>query len=87
MDMHQLSARLRQIENSPRTSIFESIGRGDQYFTKWEREIHPLLCEVALQPDQIQQLFKSIETGAGRSMLGRAGDAVGAACPYALFTL
>ena len=79
MDMHQLSARLRQIENSPRTSIFESIGRGDQYFTKWEREIHPLLCEVALQPDQIQQLFKSIETGAGRSMLGRAGDAVGAA--------
>jgi hypothetical protein len=79
MDMHQLSARLRQIENSPKKSIFESIGHGDQYFTTWEREIHPLLCEVALQPDQIQQLFKSIETGAGRSMLGKVGDAAGAA--------
>ena len=79
MDMHQLSARLRQIENSPKQSIFESIGQGDQYFRTWERDIHPILCEVALQPDQIQQLFKSIETGAGRSMLGKAGDAVGAA--------
>lgn len=79
MDMHQLSARLRQIENSPKQSIFENIGQGDQYFRTWERDIHPILCEVALQPDQIQQLFKSIETGAGRSMLGKAGDAVGAA--------
>ena len=79
MDMHQLSARLKQIENSHKQSIFESIGQGDQYFRTWERDIHPILCEVALQPDQIQQLFKSIETGAGRSMLGKAGDAVGAA--------
>jgi len=79
MDMHQLSARLRQIENSPKQSIFENIGQGDQYFRTWERDIHPILCEVALQPDQIQQLFKSIETSAGRSMLGKAGDAVGAA--------
>ena len=79
MDFRQLTARLDQIENSPKKSIFESIGQGDQYFRTWERDIHPILCEVALQPDQIQQLFKSIETGAGRSMLGKAGDAVGAA--------
>ena len=79
MNMHQLSARLKQIENSHKQSIFESIGQGDQYFRTWERDIHPILCEVALQPDQIQQLFKSIEIGAGRSMLGKAGDAVGAA--------
>jgi len=79
MDFRQLTARLDQIENSPKKSIFESIGQGDQYFRTWERDIHPILCEVALQPDQIQQLFKSIEAGAGRSMLGKAGDAVGAA--------
>lgn len=79
MNFRQLTARLDQIENSPKKSIFESIGQGDQYFRTWERDIHPILCEVALQPDQIQQLFKSIETGAGRSALGKAGDAVGAA--------
>jgi hypothetical protein len=76
MNIKQITARLDEIENRPRKSIFESIGHGDQYFIKWERDIHPILCEVALQPDQIQQLFKSIETGAGRSMLGKAGDAV-----------
>ena len=59
MDFRQLTARLDQIENSPKKSIFESIGQGDQYFRTWERDIHPILCEVALQPDQIQQLFKS----------------------------
>lgn len=76
MNLTHLNAKLKEIESRPNVSIFESIGRGDQYFTKWEREIHPRLCEVALQPAQIQQLFKSIETGAGRSMLGKAGDAV-----------
>jgi hypothetical protein len=79
MDIKHLNAKLREIETRSNMSIFESIGHGDQYFTKWEREIHPKLCEVALAPEQIQQLFKSIETGAGRSMLGKAGDAVGAA--------
>jgi len=79
MNIKQITARLDEIENRPRKSIFESIGHGDQYFTKWEKEIHPKLCEVALAPEQIQQLFKSIEAGAGRSMLGKAGDAVGAA--------
>jgi hypothetical protein len=78
--MRSFIDKLDAIENfSTRKSIFESIGAGDPYFRTWEKEIHPLLCEVALQPDQIQQLFKSIETGAGRSTLGKAGDALGAA--------
>jgi len=76
MQIHNLISRLDAIENSPRKSIFESIGQGDQYFSKWEREIHPTLCEVALAPDQIQKLFTTIEKGAGRSALGKAGDMV-----------
>jgi len=76
MSLQTLISKLDAIENSPRISVFESIGQGDIYFRTWEKEIHPTLCEVALQPDQIQQLFKSIETGAGRSMLGKAGDAI-----------
>ena len=76
MQLHNLISRLDAIENSPRKSIFESIGQGDQYFSTWEKEIHPVLCEVALAPDQIQQLFTTIEKGAGRSALGKAGDMV-----------
>jgi hypothetical protein len=76
MSLQTLISKLDAIENSPRISVFEGIGQGDVYFRTWETEIHPTLCEVALQPDQIQQLFKSIETGAGRSMLGKAGDAI-----------
>lgn len=60
-------------------TIFESIGGSDPYFKKWQREIHPILCEIALQPDQINQLFKSVEKGGGRSLLGKAADAVGGA--------
>jgi len=58
-------------------TIFESIGSNDPYFRKWQKEIHPVLCEVALQPDQINQLFKSIEKGGGRSLIGKAKDAAG----------
>lgn len=58
-------------------TIFESIGNNDPYFRKWQRDIHPILCEVALQPDQINQLFKSIEKGGGRSLVGKAKDAAG----------
>ncbi len=72
----KLNDLLEKIENSNQTSIFESFGQGDHYFRTWEKEIHPILCEVALQPDQIQQLFKSIETGAGRSALGKGIDVV-----------
>lgn len=60
-----------------RTSIFESIGHGDVYFTTWEKEIHPILCEVALTPDQIQQLFTAVEKGSDRTLLGKVKDAPG----------
>ena len=70
---------LDAIENTSRKSIFESIGQGDAYFTTWEREIHPVLCEVALTPDQIQQLFTTIEKGSDRTLLGKGIDAAGAA--------
>lgn len=55
-------------------TIFESIDPSDQYFYTWQKEIHPFLCEVALEPDQINQLFKSIEKSGGRSLLGKAKD-------------
>lgn len=76
MQLQHLIKRIDEIESTKKVSIFESIGHGDQYFSTWEKEIHPVLCEVAMQPDQVQQLFKSIEQGAGRSALGKAGDAV-----------
>ena len=79
MQLSALLNKLDSIEKLPKQSVFESIGRGDSYFLTWQREIHPTLCEVALAPDQIQQLFKSIEAGAGRSALGKGMDAVGAA--------
>ncbi|NBO99380.1 MAG: hypothetical protein EBU90_04530 [Proteobacteria bacterium] len=60
-------------------TIFESIGGTDPYFKTWQRDIHPVLCEVALNPDQINQLFKSIEKGGGRSLLGKAKDAISGA--------
>lgn len=56
-------------------TIFESIGQGDPYFESWQRDIHPILCEVALNPDQIQQLFKNVEAGS-RTALGRGIDTV-----------
>ena len=73
MQIATLITHLGNIEQS-KQSIFESIGRGDQYFRTWEKEIHPILCEVALSPDQIQALFKGAEAGAGRSALGKIGD-------------
>ncbi len=76
MQLHALIKKLDEIDSSDRKSIFESIGGGDSYFVTWEREIHPVLCEVALDPTQIQQLFKDIEKSAGRSGLGKAADAV-----------
>jgi len=79
--------RLQQIQNNylyegldtSRESIFESIGGGDAYFTQWGKEIHPILCEVALSPDQIQQLFTTIEKGSERTALGKGLDAAKAA--------
>ena len=74
-----LHESLDAIVNTSRRSIFESIGQGDTYFTKWEKEIHPTLCEVALTPDQIQQLFTTVEKGSERTALGKGLDAAGAA--------
>ena len=76
MHLNTLLKKLDEIDSSDRKSIFESIGRGDSYFVTWEREIHPVLCEVAMDPAQIQQLFKDLEKSAGRSGLGKAADAV-----------
>ena len=79
MKIHNLLADADTSEYTSRKSIFESIGHGDTYFTTWEKEIHPVLCEVALTPDQIQQLFTAVEKGSDRSMLGKGLDAAGAA--------
>ena len=76
MDISALIKRIDGIESNQRVSVFESLGRGDAYFETWEREIHPVLCEVAMDPAQVKQLFTSIEKNAGRSTLGKAGDAL-----------
>lgn len=71
--------RLNHLEQN----IFESLQLGkDPYVEHWQKEIHPLLLEVALSPEQIKQLFKSIETtaseqGSNRSAAGKAVDAAG----------
>ena len=64
-------------------TIFESIDPNtkDPYFENWQREIHPILMEVALAPDQIKQLFKSVEQtadagGDNRSAIGQIKDEV-----------
>jgi hypothetical protein len=77
IENNNLSSYVDVIENTSRRSIFESIGQGDVYFTQWEKEIHPILCEVALTPDQIQQLFTTIEKGSDRTLLGKVKDAPG----------
>lgn len=68
--------RIDQLAPTQARPLFESYGLTEAYFKKWEKEIHPLLCEVALDPAQIENLFKSVEKGAGRSALGRGADAV-----------
>ena len=77
IENNNLSSNSDVIGNTSRRSIFESIGQGDTYFTQWEKEIHPILCEVALTPDQIQQLFTAIEKGSDRTLLGKVKDAPG----------
>ncbi len=63
--------------------ILESLGLNeDPYYVKWMNDIHPVLVEVALNPEQIKQLFKNIETtasdqGSNRSGVGKAVDAAG----------
>lgn len=64
-------------------TIFESVDPNtkDPYFENWQREIHPILMEIALAPDQIKQLFKSVEQSAdaggdNRSAIGQIKDEV-----------
>ena len=67
-----------------RQGLFESLGvTKDPYFENWERNIHPVLVEVALDPEKIKQLFAAAEksataAGGNRTMLGKGADAVGA---------
>ena len=76
--------RTMRINHVIKENIFESIDVDpqDPYFEHWQREIHPLLMEVALAPEQIKQLFKSIENtaseqGSNRTIAGKAVDAAG----------
>ena len=67
-----------------RQSIFEGLGVGrDPYFENWERNIHPVLIEMALDPKQIQQLFAQTEksvgaAGGNKTLLGKGADALDA---------
>jgi len=65
-------------------NIFESLDPNtkDSYFEYWQQEIHPTLMEVALAPDQINQLFKNVEQsvtaqGSNRTLAGKAVDTAG----------
>jgi len=68
--------KINQITINAHRPLFESYGLTDQYFETWQRDIHPVLCEVAMDPAQIENLFKSVEKGAGRSGIGKGIDAV-----------
>jgi hypothetical protein len=63
-------------------TLFESIGLDEAYFSAWERDIHPVLVEVALSADTINQLFTNIEksataSGDNRTLAGKAKDLPG----------
>ena len=66
--------RISQLNSN--VSLFESYGLTDTYYKTWQRDIHPMLCEVAMDPASIESLFKSVEKNAGRSALGKGMDAV-----------
>jgi len=71
------------LEHRENLVLLESFGlERDAYNLHWMREVHPLLMEVALAPDQVKQLLKSIETTAGemgqnRTLAGKAVDTAG----------
>ena len=45
-----------------RQGLFEGLGVDrDPYFENWERNIHPVLIEMALDPEKIKQLFAATE--------------------------
>lgn len=67
-----------------RQGLFEGLGVDrDPYFENWERNIHPVLIEMALDPEKIKQLFAATEksvtaAGGNRTMLGKGADALDA---------
>lgn len=71
------------LEHRENDMLLESFGlERDAYNLHWVREIHPLLMEVALNPEQVKQLLKSIETtaseqGSNRTLAGKAVDKAG----------
>jgi len=63
-------------------TLFESYGLKDPYFQHWEKEIHPVLLEVALDPAKITQMFQQIEksatdAGGNRTAFGKLADVPG----------
>ena len=71
------------LEHRENIVLLESFGLAkDDYNIQWMTEVHPLLMEVALAPDQVKQLLKSVETTAGemgqnRTLAGKAVDTAG----------
>lgn len=80
MDIRQLTARLDQIENN---NLYEDLTLTEAKSVKLWENAGRLIKEAALTPDQIQQLFTSVEQGAAaaggnRTMIGQGKDAASA---------
>jgi len=80
MDLKQLTARLDQIENN---KLYEGLTLTEtKSVILWENASRAIK-EAALTPDQIEQLFTSVEQGAtaaggNRTMIGKGKDAASA---------
>jgi len=77
MDIRQLTARLDQIE---RNRLYEGLTLNEVKSVKLWEDAGRLIKEAALTPDQIQQIFTSVEQGAtaaggNRTMIGQGKDA------------
>ena len=77
MDIRQLTARLDEIE---RNRLYEGLTLTEAKSVKLWEHAGRLIKEAALTPDQIQQLFTSVEQGStaaggNRTMIGQGKDA------------
>jgi hypothetical protein len=77
MDIRQLTARLNQIENN---KLYEDLTLTEAKSVKLWEHAGRLIKEANLTPDQIQQIFTSVEQGAtaaggNRTMIGQGKDA------------
>jgi len=80
MDIRQLTSRLDRIENN---RLYEGLTLTEVKSVKLWENAGRLIKEAALTPDQVQQLFTSIEQGAtaaggNRTMIGKGKDAASA---------